>query len=115
MYYVHTKELIVDDPYPMYENQSELIEADGEAEEAWMQVVVDDQYPTRNFSVIDWKSDEQIDLDIADYLGEKTYNLFEQCIFNLGEEDFSEVKANSFLQACIMHSRKQNRRNRGQR
>lgn len=111
MYYVTTKYKTMEgEPHLGYQYETDLIEATGEAEEAWMQAVVDDQYPTRYFSVIDWKSDEQIDLDITDYLGERVYQSFEDCIFNLGEEEFSEVKANSYLMACVKHDRRRRKR-----
>jgi hypothetical protein len=107
MYYTHTKELIVDDPYPMYQTMSELIEADGEAEELWMQEVVDNQFPTRYFTAIDWVSEDDIDLDITNYIGEKVYTSFENVIYNMDEgEEFSHTKADSFLKACIAHNMK---------
>ena len=116
MYYVHTKELLVDDPFPMYENQSELIEADGEAEELFLNRTVDDQYPSQTFIAIDWVSGDDIELDIADYIGQDTYDMYESIFYNMDEsETFSYTKADSFLQACIMYSRKQNRKKRGRR
>jgi hypothetical protein len=107
MYYTHVKDMVTDDPYPMYQTISELIEADGEAEELWMQEVVDNQYPTRYFTAIDWVSEDNIDLDITDYIGEKVYTSFESVIYNMDEgEEFSHTKADSFLKACIAHNMK---------
>jgi hypothetical protein len=107
MYYTHTKYMVTDDPYPMYQTISELIEADGEAEELWLNEVVDNQCPTRYFTAVDWVSEEDIDLDITNYIGENTYTDFEQIIYNMDEDEtFSYTKADSFLKACIAHNMK---------
>lgn len=101
MYIAHIKELVVSDPYPMYKTESELIEAVGEAEEFFLDNIVEDQYPSQYFRTIDDVSGDVITLDIADYIGQKTFNLFEQCIFNLTEdEEITYTKAHSFFMAC---------------
>ena len=111
MYYVHTKHKTMEgEPHLGYQYESDLIEADGEAEAEWMQQVVDDQFPSQHFTVIDWKSEDEINLDITDYLGQRVYRDFEECIFNLEEEEFSAVKADSFLKACLQHERKRGKR-----
>jgi hypothetical protein len=108
MYYTHTKYKVMEgEPHLGYITESELIEADGEAEALWLNEVVDNQCPTRHFTAVDWVSEEDINLDITDYIGENTYILFENVIYNMDEgEEFSHTKADSFLKACIAHNMK---------
>ena len=106
MYYTHTKYKVMEgEPHLGYITESELIEADGEAEELWLDEVVDKQDTTRYFTAIDWVSEDDIQLDITHYIGRNTYTLFEQVIYNMDEE-FSHTKADSFLKACIAHNMK---------
>lgn len=107
MYYVHTKDLVVDDPYPMYQNISELIEADGEAEELFLQECQYNGYAERCFTAIDYVSDEDIQLDITDYIGEKSFKVFEKCLENTDEEEeLSMAKLNSWYIAATMRRRR---------
>jgi hypothetical protein len=95
------------EPHLGYITESELIEADGEAEELWLDEVVDKQDPTRYFTAIDWVSEDDIQLDITHYIGRNTYTLFENVIYNMDEgEEFSHTKADSFLKACTAHNMK---------
>ena len=112
--YVETwKEMVMDDPYPMYQSMSELIEADGEAEELFLQETVDNQYPSRYFTAIDWVSEYDIQLDITNYISKSTFELYENVFMNVDEnEEVSLDKANSFLQACIQNTKRLNRRRR---
>ena len=103
--------MVMDDPYPMYQSMSELIEADGEAEELFLKQTVDEQYPSQYFQTIDWKSDETIDLDIADYINQNTYDLFEGAIMHIDEsETFSYTKAESYYRACLAQTCRRNKR-----
>lgn len=111
MYYVHIKDLVVDDPYPMYQNITELIEADGEAEQLFLEQTVAEQYPSQHFQAIDWKSDEVIDLDITDYVGQDAYDLFEKTMMHIDEsETFSYTKVESYYRACLMHTCRRKKR-----
>ena len=103
MYYVHIKDKVTDDPFPMYQNITELIEADGEAEAIFLEETVADQFPSRYFYTTDWKSNEQIELDITNYISKYTFDTFENCIYNLDDE-FSYTKAHSFYMACLQHT-----------
>ena len=107
MYYVHTKDLVMDDPYPMYQMISELIEADGEAEDFFLQEVADDGYVKQCFTVIDDVSGDDIELDITDYMGNKAFNTFEKLINNYTEEEgeLSLTKVNSWYLACLKAKR----------
>lgn len=106
MYIIHIRDLVMDDPYPMYQNITELIEADGEAEQLFLEQVVADQYPSQHFHAIDWKSNDVIDLDIVDYIGQKAFNLFEKVILNTPEDEkISYEKANSWFIACVKAKR----------
>ena len=88
-----------------YRTESELIEADGEAEQLFLEQVVAEQYPSQYFTAIDWKTEEVIDLDIADYINQNTYDLFESCIMGIDEsETFSYTKAHSFYMAALAQS-----------
>jgi len=108
MYYTHTRYKVMEgEPHLGYITESELIEADGEAEALWLTEVVDNQCPSRYFSAIDWVSEDQIHLDITDYIGEKNYTSFEGIIYNMDEdESFSMVRADSMLKACIAHNKR---------
>lgn len=106
MYYVRTKyPTMSGEPHLGYQVEEDLIEADGEAEVLFLMKVVYDQCPSQYFTAIDWVSDETIDLDIADYIGQNTYNLFESCFMQLDEDyEVSYTKAESMYLACIQHT-----------
>ena len=107
MYMVQYRDKVVDDPFPMYEEYLELIEADGESEEIWLDMVVFDQYPSRYFKAVDTVSECEIQLDITDYISKKTFEMFSDCIYNIDEtETFSYTKANSFLMACVEQNKR---------
>ena len=94
-----------------YRTESELIEADGEAEQLFLEQVVADQYPSQYFQAIDWKSNDVIDLDIADYINQNTYDLFEGAIMHIDEsETFSYTKAESYYRACLAQTCRRNKR-----
>ena len=110
MYYVHIKDMVMDDPYPMYQEFTELIEADGEAQDLFLEQTVADQCPSQYFTAIDWVSAETIDLNIVDYINQNTYDLFESCFMQLDEdEEVSYTKAHSMLIACIAQTSKARR------
>ena len=98
------------EPHLGYQYESDLIEADGEAEAEWLCQIVDNQFPYKHFTLIDWVSEDSIDLDITDYIGKRVYDNFEECIYNLDEKAFSFIKADSFLKACLQHERKRSKR-----
>jgi len=106
MYYVHTKYKTMEgEPHLGYQIESDLIEADGEAEELFLNQTVRDQCPSQNFIAIDWVSGDDIELDIAGYIGQGTYDLFEKCIYNTPEDKvLSYIKAESYYKACIAHT-----------
>jgi len=102
MFYVHTKDLVTDDPFPMYQTYSELIEADGEAEKIFLDEVVNNGYAERYFNVTDDVSEDMIELDITFYIGDKAWTAFEKTINNYTEDegDLTYTKANSWFIAC---------------
>ena len=107
MYVRYYREKVTDDPRPMYQNCSELIEADGEVLDLFIIRTVREQYPTQKLIAIDWVNGDEIDLDIADYIGQGTFDTYENIFYNMDEsETFSHVKADSFLKACIQNTRR---------
>ena len=107
MYYTHIRDLVTDDPFPMYQTVSELIEADGEAEDLFLQETVNNGYVNRFVYVIDEKSRELIKLNITDYIGDKAFQRFESVINNYTEEDgeLSRTKIESWYLACLKAKR----------
>ena len=96
----------MDDPYPMYQMISELIEADGEAEELFLDECVANGYAEQCFTAIDYVSDEDIQLDITDYIGQKAFDRFDKALMHLDEdEELSYTKANSWYIASIKAKR----------
>lgn len=110
MYYVHTKYKTMEgEPHLGYQIESDLIEADGEAEELFLQQTVDNQWPEQNFIAIDWVSEDEIYLDIADYINQNTYDLFAKIIEDQ-EQEFSYTKAHSYYWACIRQTSRRRRK-----
>lgn len=107
MYYTHTTYKVMSgEPHLGSIPESDLIEADGEAEDLFLQNTVDNGYVERYFTAIDDRSDMDIELDITDYIGSSTLHLFENVIDNLSEdEELSYIKANSFYLACLKAKR----------
>ena len=107
MYYTHIRDLVTDDPFPMYQTVSELIEADGEAEDLFLQETVNNGYVNRFVYVIDEKSRELIKLNITDYIGDKAFQRFESVINNYTEDDgeLSRTKIESWYLACLKAKR----------
>jgi len=102
-----TKELIVSDPHKMYQYDYELIEALGEAEEIFLKSVVETKEVQRYFIAIDDCNNDEIPLDIADYIGESAYNLFDNAVSKLDKGyTLTYDKASSMYLACIKESRK---------
>jgi hypothetical protein len=102
MYIIEYKDMVVDDPYPMYQIETELIEAEGEAQDEWVNITADNGYPDRSFTMIDDISEEDIELDIVDYIGHKAYDLIDSIVLNMGEdEELTYTKLNSWLIASI--------------
>lgn len=94
-----------------YRTESELIEAEGEAEQLFLEQVVAEQYPSQYFHAIDWKSNEVIDLDIADYINQNTYDLYEKTMMHIDEnETFSYTKAESYFYACLAQTSRRKKR-----
>ena len=107
MYYTHIRDLVTDDPFPMYQTVSELIEADGEAEDLFLQETVNNGYVNRFVYVIDEKSRELIKLNITDYIGDKAFQRFESVINNYTEDEgeLSRTKVESWYLACLKAKR----------
>lgn len=97
----------MDDPYPMYQTYSELIEADGEAEEMFLEKTVDEGYAERYFFALDDISQDEIELDITDYMGNKAWATFEKAVNNYTEEEgeLTYPKIDSWYRACIKAKR----------
>lgn len=103
MYYTHTRYMVIDgEPQLGSIVESELIEAEGEAEDEWLNITSDNGYTERYFTMIDDISDEDIELDITDYIGEKAYKLIDSIVLNMGEDvELTKTKLNSWLIASI--------------
>lgn len=87
---------------PCYRTESELIEADGEAEELFLQQCVDNQEVNQMFTAIDDYSEEQIELDITDYIGQKAFVLFDKCVTGMDEGvHISYTRMHSMYMACV--------------
>ena len=87
---------------PCYRTESELIETDGEAEELFLQQCVEHQEVDQMFTTIDDYSEEQIELDITDYIGQKAFDLFDKCVTGMEEGVYiSHTRMNSMYQACV--------------
>ena len=108
MYVRYFRDKIVDDPYPMYQELSELKEEPGEAIEAWLQTIEYEQYPSERFTVQDSYNDEDIQLDIIDYICQETYDYFAEIVYRAydEEETLSHTKLHSFFLACVQNSRR---------
>lgn len=102
MHFIHIKDLVTNDPFPMYQTVSELIEADGEAEDLFLQNTVDNGYVEKIFFTPDDVSSEMIEIDITDYICDKKFELFESVIMNSDErENLSATKIESYYMACV--------------
>lgn len=102
MYIKEFRDMVVDDPYPMYQVERELIEADGEAEAIWKDEVIYLCYAEKHFYAIDDHSNEKIELDITDYIGDKVFDRFSSVLMHLEEEEvLSSAKFDSWYLACL--------------
>ena len=107
MYYTHIRDLVTDDPFPMYQTVSELIEADGEAEELFLQETTENGYAERYFFAMDDVSQDEIELDITNYISVKAFQRFESVINNYTEDEgeLSRTKVESWYLACLKAKR----------
>ena len=86
--------------------ETDLIEAEGEAENLFLEEVTRNQYVEQNFTAIDEVSEYEIGLDIVDYIGQKAYNTFESIANNTEEyADLSYTKLDSWYKACKVAKR----------
>ena len=80
--------------------ESELIEEEGEAIEYFIDRVVSDGLAEKNFTVNDELSDEDIDIDITDYIGDETFNTFKEAIEVVPERILNSSTVETLLNAC---------------
>jgi len=80
--------------------ESELIEDEGEAIEYYLERVVADGLADKTFTVNDEYSDEEIYIDITDYIGDETFNTFRDTIEVLPECILNENTVETLFNAC---------------
>lgn len=83
--------------------ETDLIEAEGEAQELFLDQCEQYGYADRMFVAIDDISAWDIQLDIVDYIGQEKFNRFEKTLENYTEDDgeLTRTKIDSWFKACM--------------
>jgi len=88
--------------------ETDLIEAEGEAFDLFLTQCEQDGYASREFVAIDYVTEDDIQLDIVDYIGEDKFKVFEKTLENFTEEDgeLTRTKIDSWFIACTMRRKR---------